>query len=649
METIMKKCKLIVICAFIFSLGACNYLDVVPDNIATIDYAFRNRTAAERYLYTCYSYRPQVGDIANDPAMASDETWQRYSVQQTWPTFPNTRIARGQQSITDPWLNFWDGRQSGRALWVGIRDCNIFLENIDKVTDLQFSEKERWIAEVKFLKAYYHYYLFKCYGPIPIVDENIPVSASVDEVKLERESVDKVVKYIVDLIDTACLKLPNADGVIQGSEAGRVDKLIALSIKAEVLLFAASPLFNGNSTYATEKLKHSSGEYLFPQTYSLEKWKTAAEACKEAIDICHAQGKALYDVVDPLVAAANDTFKLQTTYRQAICDRWNNELIWGNTNNDCGRLAQHSTPRLMRMNAVLDNNTAEWAPTLKLVEKYYSSNGVPINEDKEWQSKGWYNDRFKIRNDPSHGAEKFYVKEGEITVNLHYNREPRFYASIGFDKGIYFGLGYTNFPSNVRHCDFLNLQVSGFQGGTAHSATGYAAKKMNCFKNSQTATSTSWEYFPFPIMRLANLYLMYAEALNQADNSATNRAEAIYYLDLIRDRAGLDGVIDSWNNHSTQPTKPSTQAGLDEIIKYERTIELALEGKRFWDIRRWNQIEELNNQPMGWNIIGQTPEDFYKVMPMAQSPLRFTVKDYFWPIREANININDKLAQSYGW
>lgn len=633
--------KILTILFIACGLSSCDYLDVVPDNVATIDYAFRNRTVAQKYLYTCYSYRPPLGAVDNDPAMnGADETWQRYIINQGFPTWSNTNIARGLQNAANPYFNYWS-----TGLWTGIRDCNIFLENIDKVEDLADYEKKRWIGEVKFLKAYYHYYLFKCYGPIPIIDVNLPIDAGVDEVKVYREPVDSVVRYIANLMAEAIVDLPNANEVIEGTEAGRVDKLAALGMRAEVLLFAASPLFNGNPDYANMADKR--GVLLFPQAYDPEKWKLAADACKEAIDACQAQGKALYDLVDPLALNAPDPFKLQVTYRQAICHRWNKELIWGNTNNDASYLVRHATPRIVRLTPErLNDVTSEWAPTLKMVGKYYSSNGVPIDEDVQWQNNGWYENRYRLRPEASAGDEKYYVKEGERTVYLHYNREPRFYASLGFDKGIYFGNGYYDFPANVKFCDFLNLGVSGRQGGSGFSATGYAVKKMHSFKDAQTRDNTTSEYFPFPIMRLANLYLMYAEALNEVHGPVD---EVFTYLDLIRARAGLKGVKESWTNHSNRPGKPNTKEGLREIIHGERTIELAFEGKRFWDIRRWKEIEVLNDQPQGWNIMGETPEDFYRVVSVAKEPVEFTVKDYFWPIRVSDLVVNNNLVQNYGW
>jgi hypothetical protein len=386
---------------------------------------------------------------------------------------------------------------------------------------------------------------------------------------------------------------------------------------------------------------------LFNQTYEPNKWKIAADACKEAIDACNEQGKSLYDVVDPVTRGENEVFQLQTTYRQAICDRWNQELIWGGTNNNCGELAAVTAPRLVSLNRIQDI-LSTFSPTLKIVDKYYSSNGVPIDEDKDWQANNWYANRYKIRPEAAAGDEKYYVKEGEKTAYLHFNREPRFYASLGFDKGIYYGSGYYLF-SDVKYVQGLNYQVSGYNASFGSSSTGYFAKKMHHFENSQTYNQVTWEYFPFPIMRLANLYLMYAEALNEAADAESNRDEAIAYLDTIRGRAGLLPVKVAWLNHSNWPSKPESQSGLREIIRQERTIELAFEGKRFWDIRRWGEIETLNETPKGWNVQGETAEDFYRVVSLPKEPVRFTVKDYFWPIMESNLYVNKNLIQNYGW
>lgn len=640
--------KSLLFCIVLLECISCNYLDIVPDNMATIDYAFRNRTACEKYLYTCYTYRPKHGDFSWDPAIAAtDEVWCH--------SYINTAgryIARGMQKVNDPYMNFWSGAKSGDsfvipALWDGIRDCNIFLENVDKVTDLPSYERDRWIAEVKFLKAYYHFYLFRMYGPIPIMDVNLPVSATPEEVKVYREPVDNVVDYIVNLLDEAAAGLPSNDDLVEGTEAGRVYNLVAKAMKARVLAYAASPLFNGNTDYAS--LVDNRGVQLFPQTYDPEKWKKAADACLEAIDMAHAQNKRLYTSVDPLLSTQNDTFKLQTTLRQAICDRWNCELIWGSTNNDQYSFVQRCQSRVLRVGAEMGTVVrTEWAPTLNTVEKFYSSHGVPINEDRDWVQNNWYSQRYEIRPEASSGAEKYYVKEGQKTVNLHYNREPRFYANIGFDRGIYFGNGYNKFPDNVKHCEFCAKEYSGVASASeAFSVTGYGAKKMHSFKDAMTANDYSIEYYPFPIMRMADLYLLYAEALNEYSGPS---GEVYKYLDMIRERAGLEGVQASWTKYSISPSKVTTKEGLREIIQHEREIELVFEGQHFWDLRRWKRIQDLNEQPKGWNVIlGDTQDLFYTVTSVAQTPVEFSVRDYFWPINEKEISINSNLVQNFDW
>jgi hypothetical protein len=348
----------------------------------------------------------------------------------------------------------------------------------------------------------------------------------------------------------------------------------------------------------------------------------------------------------------NEVFQLQTTYRQAICERWNSELIWGSWQYDAGFLTTAAHVR------VIDNAspnvqtvfTGEYSPDLNMVDSYYSSNGVPINEDKEWASNNWYANRNRIRPEPSSGDERYYVKEGQQTVYLHYNREPRFYASIGFDKGIYYGSGYNTFEgtgANVKYTNFFNTGWSGMIGGDAYSGTGYSTKKMHSFKDAQRSDNWQKEPFPFPIMRLADLYLMYAEALNETLDAPND--EVFRYIDEVRDRAGLEGVRESWRNYSVNPTKPDTKDGVRSIIQQERQIELAFESKRFWDIRRWKQIDVMNRIPRGWNIMGETAEDFYKVLALPRESLRFTTKDYFWPIYDPNLYVNKNLIQNYGW
>jgi len=236
----------------IFTASCASYLDIVPEGDPTLENAFSNRVNTEKYLFTCYSRLPDPTDAFNYPAMiGGDEIWWNFD-QPTFLTESGTFIAKGSQEANDPYLNFWDGARGGTNFFQSIRICNIFLENINNPHDIEGYERSQWIAEVKFLKAYFHFYLLQLYGPIPIIKENLPVNATLDEVRLYREPVDDVVNYIVQLLDEAVPDLP-MEVLVPVSDAGRITKPIALALKAKVLVLAASPLFNGNPDYATFK------------------------------------------------------------------------------------------------------------------------------------------------------------------------------------------------------------------------------------------------------------------------------------------------------------------------------------------------------------------------------------------------------------
>ena len=153
-------------------------------------------------------------------------------------------ISHNMQSSARPRCDYWTGadQQNNKSLYQGISDCNIFLENIQKVPDMTQAEKDRWAAEVRFLKAYYHYWLIRMYGPIPIMDQNIPVNAGEEEVKVFRNTIDECFDYVIntltEIIDSNHLpdKIMN-----EAEELGRITQGIAMAIRAEVMVTAASP------------------------------------------------------------------------------------------------------------------------------------------------------------------------------------------------------------------------------------------------------------------------------------------------------------------------------------------------------------------------------------------------------------------------
>lgn len=620
-----RKFAFTLLLLILFNSCTKDFLDVIPDNVATIDNAFAMRAQAEKFLFTCYSYMPNDADIHANPAfLGGDELWQPEDQSQM------LGIAKGFQNIVGPL-----GGHYWRQLYQGIRDCNIFLENIDRVPDIEEIEKRRWISEVKFLKAYYHFYLVRMYGPIPLVKENLPVDASVNEVQVFREPVDSCFSYITELLDEALENLPTR--IDDPAMLGRITQPIALSLKAKVLVTAASPLFNGNIDQSG--LVDSNGTQLFNTEYSEEKWKLAADACKIAIDACHEAGMELY-YFEPVYQDLSDTISTGISIRNSVTEKWNSGIIWGNTQSYADwiqRLAQSSLDPNNLDNTARRGNLS---PTLRIAEMFYSQHGVPIQEDITWK----YNERLSLHT--AKDSMKLYVKEGYTTAYLHFYREPRFYASLGFDGGIWYGQGKFDDNQPLYYMQTKRGQWQGKTGALYGSVTGYWAKKLVHYENVLGANHRySVNTYPWPIMRLADLYLLYAEALNELTGPGP---EVYEYVNLVRERAGLESVESSWSNYSSNPSKYTSQEGMRDIIHQERLIEFVFEGQRFWDLRRWKvATEKLNNPIKGWDLRQEKAANYFKSTIIYSQT--FGTKDYFWPISEAEITRNPNLIQNLGW
>ena len=630
--------KINAVLVLFISAASCNYLDVVPSNLAVIEDAFKTRDNAERFLASLYSRLPEYASSPwfgnGNPALyAGDEI---IILDQIGRNYAGNVLRKGGQAVNSVRYRYWGGGNSSNV-FVALRDCNIFMDNLDKPFDLQDGEKTRWIAEAKFLKAYYHFWLMRMYGPIPIIKENIEVSAGVEAVKVVRQPVDEVAAYIVQLLDEAITGLPE---VVQDeqSEFGRITKPIAAAIKARVLVTVASPLFNGNSDYAT--FVNAESQPLISTQYDAAKWEAAATACKEAIDLAEANGHKLYEF-DQALPNWSDTTIRRLSIRGSVSERWNSEIIWGASGRPVAYLQNLSQPVLERRvtGANISSTRPINSPPLRIAEMFYSENGVPIAEDRNYE----YENRYQLKKATK--ADLYRIQPDYETVKLHFNREPRFYASVGFDGGKWIGHGIRN-DKAMHHVNAKLGAKSGFSDPGLANATGYFPKKLVYYKNVQQHTRAAYtrRIYPFPVVRLADLYLLYAEALNETGKTG----EALPWIDRVRARAGLKGVVESWSKHSRNAAKPGTQEGLREIIHHERMIELVFEGHRFWDIRRWKRAKEfLNGELRGWNILGRTPESFYNVQSVEVA--KFQDRDYLWPIAENDLIANNKLIQNPGW
>ena len=654
----MKKIKYILIVAIMLPLiNACDFLDVVPDNIATIDNVFRDRNSAEAYLFTCYSFMPAHNNTQANPGnMLSDEFANNKA---SWGT--NRSITETGNNTSSPIMNYWDGpNNSPKSLFSGIRCCNLFLDQIDNIPDITPEEALRWKAEAKFLKAYYHWYLFSLYGPIPIVDVNLSINATTDEMKVYREPVDKVVDYIVSTIDAALPDLPTNVVGRELTEYGRITRPAAMAIKARVLVTAASPLYNGNQDYSSFKDKR--GINLFPTgDAKIEKWQRAATACKEAIDACEANGLGLYKFTAPAGLKINDSIRLVIQPAMILGEiTANTEAIWSQTSTYASPGQSTNIPQSLWLGIPTTDlyygpkDSYPWeSPSLNAAELFYSKNGVPIDEDEAWSNNGWYNDRFK--GDPKYltrSDHRIVIKQGYQAAIFHLNRESRYYGTFGFDGANWFGFGVVDTTGNYSKQYFVRdygtagtFPLSGLYN---RKLVPYQAVLNAITVKSTQNTFTPWKY-SFPIMRMADLYLLYAEALNE---SGATTADVVKYLDPIRNRAGLEGVVDSWTKYAMPVYKQKylTSAGMRQIIQRERMIELSFEGQGGFDRRRWKMMDKLLAKGFirGFASVGGQTKEAY-LTPDVLWSTDFKFRDYLWPIKTSDLQVNTNLVQNPGW
>jgi hypothetical protein len=456
---------------------------------------------------------------------------------------------------------------------------------------------------------------------------------------------------VIELLDEAIPDLPLENASVD--EYGRANQLIAASFKARVMVYAASPLFNNNVDQAS--LIDSRGVQLFAQGKSeaeqLKRWQDAVVACKDAIDLAEQANKKLYQYEGYRV---NDSLLLDFTLRGMMCERWTEELIWGNTQSD-------RTQRLMWQRLTVPNlqyKSLGWKESLscyafigvplKIAEQFYTNKGIPINFDRDRQG---VNELSLREGDAAHA---YYIEQGYTTAQLNFDREPRFYAFLGFDGGKWVG-ALTNYndlqPGDIFTVENRMGKALAKSSGEGGPVTGYYPKKMYPFRNRMSADNTplSTYWYPWPMIRLADLYLLYAEAINEAEGpNGAHSADMFKYINAVRERAGIPDVKTSWDEYSTSPGRYNTKVGMREIIHRERLNEFAFESQRFWDLRRWKEASiEYSKNIYGFRILSSTPEEYYKKLLIAEQP--FAQRDYFWPIATGTIERNPNLIQNLGW
>ncbi|MEC3878447.1 RagB/SusD family nutrient uptake outer membrane protein [Parapedobacter sp. 10938] len=632
--------KLLMLICFPVLLGSCGkYLDIVPDNVATIESAFTLRATAERYLFTCYSWMPKTMNMTSDPAAGywGGEIWGKEGATDNNAYF----YGKGTNGVSSPLLNYWSGSNGGLPMFRAIRECNIFLDNVGNVPDLTTFERDRWIAEVKFLKAYYHFHLMRMYGPIPLIKESLPISASPEQVQTPRAAMDECFDYVIQLLDESYENLPEVV-IDPQSEMGRVTAIANRALKAKILMTAASPLYNGNPDYVD--FVNSDGSPMMNNTYDPEKWVIARDAVKAAIDLAHQNNVSLYvfsAAQTPGLGAVtlSDTTEYKLSIANALAFRWNSETIWADpTNAPAQGIMTPTTWNPDIQPGSFNHISGSYGASMEFSERFYTANGLPIDEDKTFD----YENRYDIVQTRPEDA--FNLMSDYDVVKMHLDRENRFYANLAFDGTKWYGQGKYSEDDNWT-VDFKrggNMTMLSF----ANSITGYQVKKRIHFQNVITGSSSySVVWYPAMLIRLSDLYLLYAEAINEVSGPTD---EAYEYVNQIRERAGIPTVQDAWTNYAIDATKYQSKDGFREIIHRERELELCFESQLFWDSKRWKEAEErFTGSISGWTFSGDSPETYYVRTHVFEQ--KFEKRNYLDPLAESVLLNNPKLVQNPGW
>jgi hypothetical protein len=648
-----------------------DFLDVVPDSTLKLEDIFSTKEEAYNALAKAYSYLPFDDRQNNSSWLMGDEWITPIAYSYTSNRYSGAQIMMGLQSETTPLLGLWSGTGLGKDLYEAIRSTNIFLEYMDLVHDMTDSEKAEWKAQVKFLKAYYHFLLVQRYGPIVIGDKTISPEAMNDELFQRRSKVDDCFNYIIQLIDEA---IPDLKERADMNDYGQIDKIGATAIKARILLFRASPFFSGNREYFEDFLDHD-GQPFFPvmddAATQKNKWKDAVDAIEEALTVAKANERDFYTYEKaPFIYDVDDIEKnperMQTLLdlRMLICDAWNKELLWGlsyygtstGSGSDVSNSLQGATNIMcptgytgtVTWNTACSNN---WmGASYAMLERYYTANGLPIDEDRTFDRSSMYD----IVTTPGVETPEYdplagIMQPGVSTVKLYLDRELRFYANLGITGG--FWRSHTSRINTLFYADNPDGSGGGYRSSNADNyiATGIGVQKF-VHPESTSAYGDRMAKYPLPIIRLADLYLMKAEALNEYLDAPN--AEVYTAINAVRSRAGIPNVETVWSDPDlvveSSLNKHASKDGMRDIILQERGIELAFEGSRYWDMLRHKRAPaEFSTSVSGWNHRGNTPETFFVLG--SKQYRRFTITDCLTPIDLNEMNTNSNLIQNPGW
>ena len=634
------------------SLSSCqDYLDKEPDSTVSADDAFanfRNFQGFVEEIYNCIPDKEKCNWCPSwnwgDDEIFNPEADNRMTHQvdlgnfRAWESTGNWLKRDGASTSTNKFDHgIWN------HAWYCIRKCNLGLQNIDKFVTGSAEEKKLIEGQLYFFRAWWHEELMEYFGGMPYVDTFLGDNA---EQRLPRltyqECADKAAadfRKAADLLPINWDKT-SAGLATQGKNELRINKIMALGYLGKTYLWAASPLMkNGAQAGASKNGK----TYDYDQEYA----KKAAEAFGELLSLVET-GQTQYALAEfkysdiynhERSADANSCFSdifytkkqnwkmpgtVEAIFRGPSADfngsNWNTSKVFG--------------PKVQK---VVAHDNVIHQPTANLVEAYGMANGEPI---------------YLVEN----GQYVLNPKSGFDPEHPFKNRDPRFYHDIVFD-----GFKYLNgTPGQYADLQYCQLYTGGNMRPVANaSRTGYFIQKLVPHTCNEVDKDYDWGsalHCYLPYMRLADIYLMYAEAC-AAFGGATGKSSnfgktAEDAINTLRDRCGA--------GHVAPEFVADSHKFMDEVRR-EREVELSFEGFRFCDLQRWLLLTEAPyNQKFSQEFDRVESADFYKTHDAKDAKVanyrrkliltrNFDAKHYWFPLPIKETQISSEFKQNPGW
>ncbi len=637
----MKKIYIIVsilICGIAFS-GCDSFLDRQPDDQLTSKNVFDKKESTWKYLVNVYSFILDYADhsgygSASISIPASDEASGAYTGSRAFALWTHNQLTP---------MTTHGGYRSGpyKNQYKGIREATFFMQKVYDCPELTDEEKKIWSAEARFLRAYYYTELLKWTGPVVFLGDKLADLSDPNLDNVDRASWKTIVDWVQNEFLQASEDLPDSWG---SADLGRATKGAALAIRARLLLYNARPLFNGqNGTGMYDDIVNKSGEKLFNTEYDRERWKVAADAAKAVMDL------NLYHLVDD-----KDKTPLENIHEAFMSLNSPENIFTKQQGGSSNRLG--STPA-----GIGGTSYGGISLTQKMVDAFAMENGrYPITN---MDTPEYKNGCGEIVIDPESGYSEtgstdfvnpFFeafpqkpVTDKIKTMNMYVGREPRFYANV-------FWSGQTWVAGSVvkKNIQFYQKGGSGPMTSNNYPPTGYLNLKF--IDPTLATTSGAWGNLSWPMIRYADILLMYAEALIEYD-CVTYEKEILDAWNKVRSRAGVDNIEEVY---------PEIKGNVELMRKYirrERMVELCFEGHRYFDTRTWmTALIEDNGEVVGCNIKALNHNiggDYWKRTSVFETygeggfmtRRSFTEKNYLFPVNQEELDRVPGMTQNLGW